>query len=110
MPGTPSFRIIRLSELVDYVSKEEQSKYWTGVRMWLFLIKHTRPDITNCIRELLKVLDKVTVSAYKGMIRIIKFVLDTSDYGLCFQLQPSIDNKWHLTIYTDSNYAGDKVT
>ena len=110
MPGTPSFRIIRLSELVDYVSKEEQSKYWTGVRMWLFLIKHTRPDIANCTRELSKVLDKATVSAYKEMIRIIKFVLDTSDYGLCFQLQPSIDNKWHLTIYTDSNYAGDKVT
>ena len=37
-PGTPSFRIIRSSELVDYVSKEEQLKYQTGVGMLLFLI------------------------------------------------------------------------
>ena len=44
------------------------------------------------------------------MIRIIKFVLDTSDYGLRFQPQPSINNKWQLTIYTDSDYAGDKET
>ena len=82
-PGTPSFRIIRSLELIDYV---------------------------NCTRELSKVLDKAMVSAYKEMIRIIKFVLDTLDYGLCFQSQPSIDNKWHLTIYTDSDYAGDKET
>ena len=109
-PGTPSFRIIRSSEMVDYVSKEEQSKYRTGVGMLLFLVKHTRPDIANCTRELSKVLDKATVSAYKEMIRIIKFVLDTSDYGLRFQPQPLIDNKWHLTIYTDSDYAGDKET
>ena len=47
MPGTPSFRIIRLSELVDYVSEEERLKYRTGVGMLLFLIKHTRPDIAN---------------------------------------------------------------
>ena len=51
-----------------------------------------------------------TVGAYKEMIRIIKFVLDTSDNGLCFEPQPSIDNKWHLTIYTDSDYVGDKET
>ena len=50
------------------------------------------------------------MSAYKEIIRIIKFVLDTSDYGLRFQPQPSVDNKWHLTIYTDSDYVGDKET
>ena len=109
-PRTPSFRIIRLSELVDYVSKEEQSKYRTGVGMLLFLVKHTRPDIANCTRELSKVLDKATVSAYKEMIRIIKFILDTSDYRLRFQPKPSIHNKWHLMIYTDRDYAGDKET
>ena len=74
MPGTPSFKIIRSSKLVDYVNKEEQSKYRTSVGMLLFLVKHTRPDIANCTRELSKVLDKATVSAYKEMIRIIKFV------------------------------------
>ena len=94
-PGTPSFRIIRLSELVKYISKEEQSKYQTGVGMLLFLVKHTRPDMANYTRELSKVLDKATVSAYKEMTRIIKFVLNTADYGLRFEPKLSMDNKWH---------------
>ena len=78
--------------------------------MLLFLVKHTRPDIANCTRELSKVLDGATVSAYKEMTRIIKFVLDTSDYGLRFEPNPIINNKWSLTIYTDSDYTGDKET
>ena len=109
-PGTPSFRILRSSELVEYVDKAKQSKYRTGVGMLLFLVKHTRPDIANCTRELSKVLDGATVSAYKEMTRIIKFVLDTSDYGLRFEPNPSVDSKWSLTIYTDSDFAGDKET
>ena len=40
-PGTPSFRIIRSLELVDYVNKEEQLKYRIGIGMLLFLVKHT---------------------------------------------------------------------
>ena len=78
--------------------------------MLLFLVKHTRPDIVNCTRELSKVLDRATVSAYKEMTRIIKFVLDTSDYGLRFEPNPNIGSKWSLNIYMDSNYAGDKET
>ena len=31
-------------------------------------------------------------------------------YGLRFEPKPVIDNKWKLTIYTDSDYAGDKET
>ena len=60
--------------------------------MLLFLVKHTRPDIANCTRELSKVLDKATVSAYKEMTRIIKFLLDMADYGLQFKPKQSMDN------------------
>ena len=52
--------------------------------MLLFLIKHSRPDIANCTRELSKVLDGATLSAYKEMLQVIKFVIATKEWGLKF--------------------------
>ena len=108
-PGTPGFMIIRGTDM-KRVSKEEQSKYCMGVGMLLFLIKHSRPDIANSTRELSKVLDGATESAYKEMLRVIKFVVDTKNWGLCFEPKFEVENKWTLTMYTDSDYAGDKET
>ena len=55
----------------------EQTKYRSGVGMLLYLIKHSRPDISNAVRELTKVLDGATQAHWKAMIRVIKYVLDT---------------------------------
>ena len=108
-PGTPGFTIIR-DESIERVDQGKQSKYRTGVGMLLFLIKHSRPDIANCTRELSKVLDGATVSAYKEMIRVIKFVVSTKEWGLKFNPTFDKDKKWKLTMYTDSDYGGDKET
>ena len=75
-PGTLGFTIIR-GEGLKKVTNKKQLKYHTGVGMLLFLIKHSRPDIANSTRELSKVLDGATKSAYKEMLRVIKFVVDT---------------------------------
>ena len=50
--------------------------------MLLFLVKHSRPDIANVTRELSKSMDKANPAAFKELKRVIKFVLDTKDYGL----------------------------
>ena len=41
---------------------------------------------------------------------MIKFVISTKEWGLKFN--PTFDNsgKWSLTMYTNSDYAGDKET
>ena len=108
-PGTPGFTILR-DKNIERVDDKKQSKYRTGVGMLLFLIKHSRPDIANCTQELSKVLDGATHSAYKEMLRVMKFVIATREWGLKFN--PTFDNKgeWSLTMYTDSDYAGDKET
>jgi hypothetical protein len=77
----------------------------------LYLVKHSRPDIANAVRELSKVLDCPTPRAMKEMKRIIKHVLDTTELGL--KLEPKIDdtNKmWKLVAFSDSDYAGDTDT
>ena len=78
--------------------------------MLLFLIKHSRPDIANCTQELLKVLNGATLSTYKEMLCVIKFVIATKEWGLKFNPTFSEDGEWTLTLCTDSDYAGDKET
>ena len=55
-------------------------------------------------------LDGATESAYKEMIRVIKFVVSTKEWGLKFSPTFEKDKKWTLTMYTDSDYGGDKET
>jgi hypothetical protein len=56
---------------------KDQTKYRSGVCMLLYLVKHSRPDISNAVRKLTKVLDGATNTHWKSLIRTIKLVLDT---------------------------------
>jgi Reverse transcriptase (RNA-dependent DNA polymerase) len=108
-PGTPGQGLIRAKVEEDKVEQEQQSRYRTGVGMLLYLIKHSRPDICNGVRELTKCLDGATQVAYKEMLRIIKYVLDSKNRGL--RVAPLLKAKtieWELLVYSDSDWAGDK--
>ena len=106
-PGTPNLYMIRPQDPTERLDKERQSLYRSGVGMLLFLVKHSRPDIANCVRELSKVLDFSTERSFKEMLRIIKYVLDTRDYGLRIEPTTGKNEPWNLVCYTDSDYAGD---
>ena len=110
-PGTPSLSLVREKDESQCVSAEKQTLYRSGVGMLLYLVKHSRPDIANCVRELSKVLDGTTDCAFNEMLRIIKYVLDTKHLGL--KIEP--DDKppgspWQITCFSDSNYANDPET
>jgi hypothetical protein len=66
----------------DVLSLKEQTIHHSGVGMLLYLVKHSRPNISNAVRELTKVLDGVTNVHWKSLIHIITFVLDTKLYAL----------------------------
>ena len=106
-PGTPGFHCIRNTDPDLALSKELHKDYCSGVGMLLYLVKYSRPDIANCVRELSKVLDSATGEAYNEMLRVIKFVLDTHDLGLRMILTEGRDLPWVLVLYCDSDYAGD---
>ena len=76
----------------------------------MYLAKQSRPDIANSVRELAKGMSGASQAAMKELLRVIKFVLDTSDYGL--KIQPNMNGKdlWKLVVYSDSDWAGDKDT
>jgi hypothetical protein len=76
------------------------------VGMLLFLIKYSRPDLANVVRDLSKFMDAASHAAYKEILRVMIFVVDTKKY--CLKMQPVDDRKdWDLVSYCDSNWAGD---
>jgi hypothetical protein len=51
--------------------------------MLLYLVKHSRPDISNTVRELSKVADGAKQEHWKRMYRLFKYVLGAEEnYGL----------------------------
>ena len=107
-PGTPHTGVVRPKDEDLLVGDSQQELYRSGVGMLLYLVKHSRPDIANAVRELSKCMTGANAAAYKELLRVIKFVLDTRDYGL--KLAPKwVDAMlWELQIYSDSDWAGDK--
>ena len=107
-PGTPGFSVIRPKEGDTKVSEEEQAVFRSGTGMLLYLVKHSRPDIANPVRELTKCMDGATPAAFKEMLRVIKHVLDTKTLGL--RIEPKMLHKvlWHMVLWSDSDWAGDK--
>jgi len=86
-----------------------QSEYMSGVGMLLYLVKYSRPDIANAVRELTKCMDGATPAAYKEMLRLVKFVLCTKTWGLkIMPKSPDGTMKWNLVSFSDSDWAGDK--
>ena len=110
-PGTPGQGIVRPDDKLPSVTPDEHRVYRSGVGTLLYLVKHSRPDIANVVRELSKVLDCPTQAAFNEMKRAIKFVLDTEDYGL--RIEPKFggtNQEWDIVAFSDSDWAGDKQT
>ena len=81
-PGTPNQGATRPEEGDNLIGKEEQSIYRSRVGMLLHLVKYSRPDIANVVRELSKCMDKANPAALKEFNRVVKFGLSTKQYGL----------------------------
>ena len=107
-PGTPGASIVRPKEDDEVLPAEKQFVFQSGTGMLLYLVKHSRPDISNAVRELTKVMDKATDKHMQEMLRIVKHVLDTKELGL--KIEPKVRNTliWTMIMWSDSDWGGDK--
>ncbi len=102
-PGTTGKIMIHEKDEVQLIQKEDQKLYRSGVGMLLYLVKHSRADIANPVREFSKVLDGAKDEAFQEMLRVIKYVLDTKHMGL--KMEPTDGSEtWELVYYYDSDY------
>ena len=82
--------------------------YRSGVGKLLYLIKISRPDLSNTRRELSKVMDKANQEHMDMLMRTLKFVVDTKDSVILIKKDTQEPIK--LIGYTDSSFATDKYT
>ena len=89
--------------------EKEQGFYQSRVGTLLYLTKHSRPDITNAVRELLKSMDGASKLQLQELRRVTKFLLDTKHLGL--HIVPTIDDEiWQLEALSDRDFANNKET
>ena len=74
--GTPRFTARRLENPEDKVNQEDHEIYRSGVGILLYLMKNSRPDISNPVRELSKTMDAPAPVHLKEMYKVIN-VLST---------------------------------
>jgi hypothetical protein len=101
-PGAPKYVVMRPEKCDLLLIPEQQTKYRSGVGMLLYLVKHSRPDISNAVRELTKVLYGATPAHWKAMLRVFKYVIGTKMLALKRKPNFSKDNKIHIEAYSDS--------
>jgi hypothetical protein len=97
--------VLRPDEDAVLLSAEEQRKYRSGFGMLLYLVKHSRSDLCNAVRELAKVMDGATPEHMQLLLRAIKYVLTTKNRGLV-TMRPT--DEYKIEAYVDSDYAGDQ--
>ena len=110
-PGTPRGNILR--DVDNTVDKEKHARFRSGVGTLLYLVKHTRPDIANSVRELSKAMDGPNPAAYKELLHTIKYVLDTKDLALKMFINVEVKDGavvWRVVVFSDSDWADDPET
>ena len=88
-PGTPGQQLIIPTDKAAVIGDKQHHRCRSGVGMLMHLIKHSRPDISNSVRQLTKPLDGPTQAAHKEMLRVMKCAIDTKELGL--KIEPTGD-------------------
>ena len=107
-PGTPRFIGVKVDD-ISKVDEKTQSMYRSGVGTLLYLTKHSRPDITNPVRELSKSMDGASMAHGTEIYRVINYVFEMKTLGL--RMVPFFQHGiWKLEALSDSEFANDKDT
>ena len=104
----PGQGLVRPKPDEETLNKEEQTLFRSGTGMLLYLLKHSRPDIANAVRQLSTALDKPNEAAFKEMKRVMKYVISTKHLAL--KLKPKFEDEeeeWSVIAYSDSDFAGN---
>jgi len=110
-PAAPGTVLIKPDEGEELLATVKQTQYRSGVGKGMHMMQYSRPDTYNAVRDLARHMMPATQVHSDTMLRMMKYVDDTSDRGLVLNLTRKWDgNKEHEFIISgrsDSNYAKD---
>jgi hypothetical protein len=64
--------------------EETHASSQSAVGILLYLVKHLRPDKSNAVRKLSKVMDAPSLVSVKELKKAIKFAIHTENFSLNF--------------------------
>ena len=109
-PATPG-SVLQRGEPNDHVSEKEQTTYRSGVGKLLHMMKWTRPEILNAVRELSRFMTGATLADMKEMYRTMKYCAGTPNRGLLLKPNAKWDGSpnfvFEVSGRSDSDYAKD---
>jgi len=108
-PAATGTHLIRCADDEATLSDDEQKEFRSGVGSLLYLLKHSRPELSNSVRELSKVMDRANKAHQKALYRVIKFVAQTKERRLVLHPNKK-EPTWELKAFSDSDFAGDTET
>jgi hypothetical protein len=109
VPGT----VLQPTE--NKLSNDDQFTYRSGTGKLLHLMKWSRPEIGNAVRELSRWMTGAGPAHLKAMYRVFNYCLNTSERGKVFKPRRNCKHedidKFEFIIegYSDSDYAKDPV-
>ena len=111
-PGTSRLILRRIKpDDPESLSKEDLTRYQEGVGSLLYLLKHSRPELSNFVHELSKCMGGANKDAKKEMFRVVKRILEHPDIGLKMAPKWEVNEHrkiiWKLWVYVMQH--GDQI-
>jgi hypothetical protein len=75
-------QVMARAEDGEKVTQEVQSTYRSGVGKVLHMMRWSRPEVLNAVRELSRHMTSVTLSHLKAMYRVMTYCVHTKNRGL----------------------------
>ena len=110
-PGTPRQVLTKHKTEEELLSKDDHDLYRSGVGTLLYMLKHSRMELSNPIRELSKFMQLPSNKHMKELYRVVAWILKTKNVGL--KMEPKYikkDNgeiKWELKGICDTTWGSD---
>jgi hypothetical protein len=104
-PSAPSFFKIRSKKKEEMINEGKQKWFRSAIRTLLYLVKLSRPDLANSVRELAKVMDGANQAQEKELKTMIGYTIQRKENSLKIEAKT---NTWDIVSYSDSDFAGDK--
>ena len=106
-PLAPGYLVTRPKlEDLNILNPEEQKYYRSAIGSLMYLVRLSKPELSNPVRELSKVMDRGTIKHLKALKRMVKYVILNDKRGM--NIKPNENIPWEIEVFADSDFCGDR--
>ena len=113
MPAEPGSVLMKARD-DEAIDGAVQSMYGSGVGKLIHMMKWSRPDVLNAVRDLTRHLSKATLCHVKAMKRVMMYLTAMADQGLMLEPNTKWDGskefEFEVTRHLDLDFAKDPAT